>query len=154
MLLNELFNLKEAAMDIVSTEDYWQQNESSANEYVSSKTYLVRELDGVKSISRFQVFQDISGKREGPDLITKYQLDANFEPVRPNQQPDAEGFILYRSTLEIDAIKHKQDPMKILIGTNEMTLAKNNYITRRMVHNKFEFSIEKSSVFENNFIKK
>lgn len=154
MLLKELFlNLHEAELEVLSINQYWDQHETDAEEFVPSTIYLIKELDG-RSTGRYQVYVEVQGKRSGPDLISKHQLDNNFTPVRPNQKPDAEGFMLYQSAKIVEALKHSGPPIKLENGNINQIIKKGDYVVKQFDKNKFVFSIEKPSFFENSFSKK
>lgn len=154
MLLKELFlNLHEAELEVLPIEQYWDQHETEADEFIPSTIYLIKELDG-RNTGKYQVYIEAQGKRRGPDLISKYQLDNNFIPVRPNQKPDAEGFVLYQSAKIVEAVKHSGPPMKLQNGSITQVIKKNDYVVKQFDKNKFSFSIEKPSFFENSFSKK
>lgn len=151
MLLKELLNLFEAQLETITVEDYWDQHESSSKEYVSSKMYLVRDGDKPGHV---EVYQDVNGKRQGPQILTKRQLNASFNLIRPNQRADAEGLSFYQQTGTIDAVKHTGAPVKIQNGDSEVVLKKNDYVTRNFVKTAYSYSVEKSAQFENSFSKK
>lgn len=154
MLLKELFlNLHEAELEVLPIEEYWGQHEGETTECVPSTIYLVKELDG-RSTGYYQVYIEAQGKRKGPDQISKYQLDNNFTPVRPNQKPDAEGFMLYQSAKIVEAVKHSGPPIKLENGNIVQIIKKGDYVVKQFDKNKFIFSIEKPSFFENSFSKK
>lgn len=65
------------------------------------------------------------------DIIDEEDFYSMFEPVRPNQNPDSEGFITYVNTEEIEAIKYKGEKKTIKNEWGEdMFITNNDYLIR------------------------
>lgn len=65
------------------------------------------------------------------DIIDEEDFYSMFEPVRPNQQPDSEGFISYVNTEEIEAIHYKGEKKTIKNEWDEdMFITNNDYLCR------------------------
>lgn len=58
-------------------------------------------------------------------VIDEEDFYSMFEPIRSNQSPDVEGFMQYRNTEEIEAIKYKGEDQMIENEWSEKMVLKN-----------------------------
>ena len=110
MKLSEIKLLMEEPIETRAAEELWSENEGDATQYITTTIYYVRPIAGKKGM--FEVLYDEQGKRKSYGTMTKEDLDASFALMRPNQQPDAEGFMTYRSGDVYEAFKYSGDPVK------------------------------------------
>lgn len=151
MKIRELF---EEAIPIVSADSLWQENADSASQYITTNIYQVKELesDGTKV---YQVFLDKGGRRKSLGKVSQDRFDKSYTPVRGNQKPDAEGFIVYRDASEFEAFKYQGDTTKVeLSNGTSVKLMKGDYILRQTDGDEFVYSVEPSKYFDQNYTKK
>jgi len=161
MKLSEI-KLFEEPIETSSAEDLWKDNESSAAQYITTTVYYVRPIEGKKGM--FEVLYDEAGVRKTYGTMNKEDLDASFALMRPNQQPDAEGFMMYRSGDVYDAFKYNGDPIKVSLGTTPdgekapagivAKLNKGDFMLRQDNGNDFTYSVEKANYFSNAYARK
>lgn len=159
MKLTEL-KLFEGPIATITAEEAWAAGESTMAQYISATLYFVRPVTtGDKS--KFEVMFDENGRRKLYATMDKEDLDASFTPVRPNQTPDAEGFIQYRTADAYDAFKWTGDPVKVTIqnsidGGRNFTVKVNrgDWLLRQDDGSNFVYTVERDSYFNNNFIRK
>ena len=155
MKLHEI-KLFEEPIETKSAEDVWTENESSAASYITTTVYFIRQLD--PKVDKYEVTYDDAGKRKTYATMDKADLDASFTPVRPNQQPDAEGFTAYRSAEAFDAFKYNSDPLKVTLDGDSVgqtvKLNKGDYLLRQDNGNDFTYSVERANFFDNKYARK
>lgn len=154
--------LLEEPIQTKDAETLWSENEGDATQYITTTVYFVRPIAGKKGM--FEVLYDDKGKRKSYATMTKEDLDASFTPMRPNQQPDAEGFITHRSSDVYDAFKYNGDPVKVTLGASADTetplagvtvkLSKGDYLLRQDNGDEFVYTVEKANYFSNQYMKK
>lgn len=149
MKLNELFgtSLNEEEITVTAPEDVWAQNKDSSKTYISSTTYGVKKLEGGL---KFEVTTSEGNERKPFANLTKLALDQSFTPVRPNQNPDAEGYTSYRKVDEIEAFKYTADTVKL----NGVLISKGDYLIRTPKGDQFTYEVKKSKDFEASFTEK
>lgn len=160
MRLSEI-RLFEEPIETKTAEDLWSENESSSAQYITTTVYFVRPIAGKKGM--YEVLYDEEGKRKTYGTMNKEDLDASFALVRPNQQPDAEGFLTYRSGDVYDAFKYNGDPVKVQLGTPAdssssadvvVRLNKGDFMLRQTTGDEFTYTVEKANYFSNAYVKK
>lgn len=161
MKLSEI-KLFEEPIETKSAEDLWSENEQDAAQYITTTVYFVRPLEGKKGM--FEVLYDEAGKRKSYGTMNKEDLDASFALMRPNQQPDAEGFMTYRSGDVYDAFKYTGDPVKVTLNTNpegeaapagiNVKLNKGDFMLRQDNGDEFTYTVEKANYFSNAYARK
>jgi hypothetical protein len=153
MKLSEI-KLFEQPIQTVSAEDLWTQNASASAEYITTTIYYVKPAQG-KSDS-FEVMFDEDGSRKQYGVMNKSDLDAAFAPIRPNQSPDAEGYIMYRSSDIFDAFKNTGDPVLVTLDSSPETTKLNigDYLLRHATGKDFTYTVERADYFDNSYVKK
>ena len=156
MKLSEI-KLFEEPIETKSAEDLWSENEGDSAQYITTTTYFVRPISGKNGM--YEVLYDEAGKRKTYGTMNKEDLDAAFAPMRPNQQPDAEGFLTYRSGDVYDAFKYNGDPVKVTLSGEEspaqtVKLAKGDFLLRQDSGNEFTYTVEKANYFSNQYVRK
>ena len=160
MRLSEI-KLFEEPIPTRTAEELWTENESESTQYITTIVYYVKQLEK----DSFEVQFDESGKRKRYGTMNKEDLTASFTPIRPNQKPDAEGFMQYRSADVFDAFKYTGSPVKVMLSgsapaegeepTGETTkLSNGDYMLRQDTDDDFVYTIEKANFFDNGYIKK
>lgn len=153
MLLKEIKNvLNEEALNAVIASDLWAEQGADAIEYRNAATYMVRQVKD-SDPAKFEAFKekDLS-KRYG--LFTKQELGDMLQPIRPNQQPDVEGFTTYVDPGRVEAFKYTGDPLKITLGKEGgVRLNKGDYLIRTAGGNDFTYSTEPGSQFDSMMVK-
>lgn len=160
MKLSEI-KLFEEPIQTRAAEELWSENEGDASQFITPTVYFVRPIAGKKGM--FEVLFDEQGKRKTYGTMNQEDLDASFAPMRPNQQPDAEGFVTYRSGDVYDAFKYGGDPVKVSLGTSKdeeapsgvvVKLSKGDYMLRQDNGDEFTYTVEKANYFSTNYVKK
>lgn len=161
MKLSEI-KLFEEPIETKSAEGLWSENEGDSAQYITTTVYYVRPIANKKGM--FEVLYDEGGKRKSYGTMTKEDLDAAFAPMRPNQQPDAEGFLTYRSGDVYDAFKYNGDPVKVALsgsaggetppGGQTAKLSKGDFLLRQDNGDEFTYTVEKANYFGNLYVKK
>lgn len=148
MFLSEIKKLNEEALDTKKAEDLWTENEADAAEYTSNTTYLVRKMKDADP-PEYEVFSVKGSSRKAYGTFTPGELAAALTPIRPNQTPDAEGFITYLEKDKTEAIQYNGEPIKVITGpAGGARLMKGDYLIRTNNGNDFEYSTETGSNFE------
>ena len=160
MKLSEL-KLFEDQLETKTAEDLWNENEDSSAQYITTTVYFVRPSENKKGM--FEVSYDNEGKRQTYGVMNKEDLDASFALIRPNQQPDAEGYLTYRSADVYDAFKYTGDPVKVELGKPAdrssssdivVKLQKGDFMLRQAEGDNFTYTVEKANYFSNQYVKK
>jgi hypothetical protein len=161
MKLSEIKILKEEPIPIRSAEELWQENGSDGTQYITTTVYFARPVQGKRDA--YDVFYDQQGKRKKYGTMNEEDLNAAFAPLRPNQKPDAEGFLSYRSADVYDAFKYSGDPVRVTLGeeppeeaaaADTVKLNRGDYLLRQDDGKNFTYSIEKDAYFSNGYTKK
>lgn len=138
-----------------SAEELWAENSGSAAQYITTTIYFVRPVEGKKDL--FDVMYDEAGRRKKYGTLNKEDLNAAFTPVRPNQRPDAEGFLQYRSADTYDAFKYSGDPVKVMLSEEPgetVKLNRGDWLLRQDDGDNFTYTVEKAAYFDNSYTKK
>jgi hypothetical protein len=158
MKLQEL-KLFEEPIETRQAEELWDENESDSNTYITTTVYYIKPHP--KSDDRFDVFYDENGTRKLYGTLKGEDVSASFAPVRPNQKPDAEGYLTYRSGDVYDAFKYNGEPVKVVLATGKdgkagstAKLNKGDYLLRLDDGNNFTYSVEPGAKFDNSYTKK
>jgi len=160
MKLSEI-KLFEEPIETRSAEELWQENEGNSAQYITTTVYYVRPIADKKNM--FEVLYDEQGKRKTYGTMSKEDLDASFALMRPNQQPDAEGFLTYRSADVYDAFKYTGDPVKVTLGASKddespggmtVKLNKGDYMLRQDNGDEFTYTVERANYFGNQYVRK
>lgn len=149
--LNKLQTVTEESLETKSAEDLWAENADGASSYVSTAEYLVRPVKdpGQGAKTMYEVFRVIGTTRKPFGKFTSLDLADTLKPIRPNQTPDAEGFIVYTDPKKVEAFKYSGDPVKVQISDDEsIVVNKGDYLTRVVDGSHFEYSIEEAGDFE------
>lgn len=151
MKLHELKNLREEALDTIKAEDLWAENEAA--EYRSSTTYLVKQIKDVKP-TMFEVFAVNGDQRKPYGKFNSAELLKVLQPIRANQNPDAEGFTTYIDKETVEAFQYSGDPVKVMLGSpGGQRLSKGDFVIRSNDGNDFVYSIEPASTFKATLVK-
>jgi hypothetical protein len=143
MKLNELFGttLNEEDITVTAPEDVWAQNADSSKTYINNTVYGVKKLDGGM---KYEVTITSGTERKPFANLTKQALDQAFTPVRPNQNPDAEGYTQYRKVDEVEAFKYTGDTEKL----NGVLISKGDYLIKTPKGDQFAYEVKKAKDFE------
>lgn len=136
-----LIDLSEEAIEVKSPEDIWAENKDSVKTYIANTVYYVKKLDGGQ---KYEVTITDGTERKPFANLTKQALDLSFTPVRPNENPDAEGFTQYRKGGEVEAFKYTDGTIKV----NSVLLAKGDYLIRSPKGDEFVYEVKKAKDFE------
>jgi hypothetical protein len=152
--LAEIKRLFEEPIQTVAAEDLWSENSSSSAQYITTTVYLVKPVPDKSDM--FEVSFDKDGQRQVYGTMNQEDLDAAFAPIRPNQEPDAEGYLTYRSADVFDAIKYAGDPVKVTLDSGPETTKLNtgDYLLRQDGGNDFTYTVERANYFDNDYVKK
>lgn len=145
-----------------SAEELWAENGNEAAQYITTTIYYAKPVAGNKDM--FDVLYDEQGKRKKYGTMNEDDLKAAFAPLRPNQKPDAEGFMSYRSADVYDAFKYSGDPVKVALGEapveggapvgDTVKLNKGDYLLRQDDGDNFIYTVERANFFDNGYVKK
>ena len=150
-LIKELLDLRtnrlaEEAIEVQSAENIWKENKGDAKRYISNTVYFVRPAG-----EKYEVTIEKNGKREPFATLSRIDLEKSFTPMRPNQNPDAEGFIQYRDVDEVEAFPYTEDTLKLNTGA---LLRKGDYLVRKIDEDDFIYEVQKAKDFETAYTKK
>jgi hypothetical protein len=160
MKLSEI-KLFEEPIETKTAEDLWSENSGDSAQFITTTIYYVRPISEKKGM--FEVLYDEGGKRKTYGTMNADDLAASFAPMRPNQQPDAEGFSTYRSGDVFDAFKYNGDPVKVELGASKdaesaggltAKLNKGDFLLRQDNGDEFTYTVEKANYFANQYTKK
>jgi hypothetical protein len=160
MKLSEI-TLLEEPIPTRTAEELWSENEGDSAQFITTTVYYVRPIEGKKGT--FEVLYDDKGRRKTYGTMSQEDLDASFAPMRPNQQPDAEGFLTYRSGDVYDAFKYAGDPVKVALSASAdeespggltVKLSKGDFMLRQDNGDEFTYTVEKANYFSNSYVKK
>lgn len=160
MKLSEI-TLLEEPIPTRTAEELWGENEGDSAQFITTTVYYVRPIEGKKGT--FEVLYDDKGRRKTYGTMSQEDLDASFAPMRPNQQPDAEGFLTYRSGDVYDAFKYAGDPVKVSLSASAdeespggltVKLSKGDFMLRQDNGDEFTYTVEKANYFSNSYVKK
>lgn len=152
-LLQELLSLREEAIETAVAADVWQENKDSAQTFIPQSTYMVKKVENT-SPAEYEVYSDISGKRELVATMDAEELEDSYVPVRPNQKEDAEGFTIYRDAQEVEAFKYDGDTIKVDLEGSSKTLKKGDYLIRQTEDDEFTYDVQSAKDFEDAFAEK
>lgn len=161
MKLSEI-RLFEEPIPTRSAEELWSENEGESAQYITTTIYYVKPTE---KKDQFEVQYDDAGKRKRYGVLSKEDLTAAFTPIRPNQKPDAEGFVQHRSADVFDAFKYTGSPVKVVLSGDApldgeapagetVKLSNGDYMLRQDTDDEFVYTIEKANFFDNGYVKK
>ena len=137
--------VKEEALETIDAEELWSSGDAAT--YVSNAAYLVRPIKGTVP-TEYEVFSVVGDKRKMFGKFNAVELKRTLKPIRPNQTPDAEGFITYTDPAKVEAFKYDGEPAKVQIDDSVVQISKGDYVVRTVKGNNFEYHIEDSGDFE------
>lgn len=137
--------VKEEALETIDVEELWSSGDAAT--YMSNATYLVRPVKGTVP-TEYEAFSVVGDKRKMFGKFNAVELKRTLKPIRPNQTPDAEGFITYTDPTKVEAFKYDGEPAKVQIGDAAVQISKGDYVVRTVKGNNFEYHIEDSGDFE------
>lgn len=145
--LNKHFHsINEEALETKDAEELWSSG--NADTYVSTATYMVRPIKGAVP-TKFEVFSVIGDQRKPFGKFDAQELRQTLKPIRANQTPDVEGFVMYTDPTEVEAFKYDGEPIRVkLDDTQTVQLNKGDYLVRTVRGNNFEYNVEAASDFE------
>jgi hypothetical protein len=156
-LLQELLSLtplSEEAIEVREASDVWAENKDSAKTYVTKTIFQVKETEDEDGMKQYEVYSDTTGTRKLINTLSPTDFKAAYSPIRSNQEPDAEGFTLYREDAEVEAFKYEGDTIKVNIDGDKETLRKGMYVIRREEDDSFTYSVETAKYFEADYTEK
>lgn len=145
MLLKELFNLNEEAIEVRPASDVWAENKDSSKTYISNTVYFVKKKDGGE---KYDVSTEVGTSRKPFATLSKVDLDTSFTPIRAKQTPDAEGYTQYRDVDEVEAFKSTADTTKVDLEGSTGLLSKGDYLMRKAEGDNFTYEVKKAKDFE------
>lgn len=137
--------VKEEALETIDVEELWSSGDAAT--HVSNAAYLVRPIKGTVP-TEYEAFSVVGDKRKMFGKFNAVELKRTLKPLRPNQTPDAEGFITYTDPTKVEAFKYDGEPAKVQIGDAAVQISKGDYVVRTVKGNNFEYHIEDSGDFE------
>ena len=138
-------DLKEEEITSKTTEEAWSDGKSNSKTYIKVTPYYARKLDGG---SKYEVVIDDGVERKPFSTLTRQELAKAFTPLRSNQTPDAEGFLQYQASDEIEAFKYSGDPVSLEINGDVQVIKKGDYLIQKVVGTRLEYEIKSSKDFE------
>jgi hypothetical protein len=140
--------VNEEALESKNAEDLWDENSADAKSYTSTALYQVRPVKNTTP-TKYEAFSVVGETRKPYGIFTAQELKSTLKPIRPNQTPDAEGFVTYTDPLEVEAFKYSGEPVKLVLSKKQTTtLNKGDYVTRAVNGSSFEYNVEDAEDFE------
>ena len=110
----------------------FDENEDNTSSFVKKQTFDIRKAEAGEKVQVTMKGQQRTTKtaKEGDylirlhdvidqvDLIDEEEFKKDYEPIQPNAQEDAEGFITYRETGEYDAFQYTGEDVYIYTDWN------------------------------------
>jgi len=154
-LLAELLSLREEAIEVRPAEEVWKENKDDAKTFIPTVVYSVKENDDADP-KVWEVYKDADNKRKLVGKFETSEFEDLYVPVRANQNPDAEGYTLYRDNTEVEAFKYDGDTVKLELdeGGKTTTLNKGDYLIRETEDDNFVYEVQSSKYFETDFTEK
>jgi hypothetical protein len=149
-LLSELLTIREEAIAVMQPEDVWADNKDGVITYITSTIYFVKQIED-SDPKKWEVLKDVDGTRKKVGTFDTAELEDLYVPVRANQKPDAEGYILHRDNLEVQAVRYGADTVK-LDGLKKLRAG--DYLIRREGGDDFIYSVQDPKYFEQDYIEK
>jgi hypothetical protein len=150
-ILAELDLLVEQTIETREAEELWSENETEAKTYASKALYLVKKSK-TRGKATYDVFIEEGGKRTQFATLSHSELNDQFEPLRPDQTEDAEGFTKYREIGSVEAIKYPGPKVKINLSGAIEKLGKGDYLIRTDNDDEFIYSVEKARYFNKDYV--
>ena len=148
MRLSEIKNLREDALETKVADDLWDESGADSAEYVSTTEYVARPVKDSKP-TVYEVFKEIGDERKPFGKFTAGDLAKTLTPIRPNQTPDAEGFISYVDPAKVEAFQYSGEPCKLdLDGKQAVQLNRGDYVLRTVSGSSFKYTTETGANFE------
>ncbi len=148
MKLHELKSLREEALETKTAEDLWDESGADAAEYISTTEYAVRPMKDTKPTT-YEVFKTVGDSRKPYGKFDAAELAKTLTPMRPNQSPDAEGFVAYRDPAKVEAFKFTGEPCKLQLDDKQtVQLGKGDYLMRTVSGSSFKYTTEDAATFE------
>lgn len=138
-------NLKEEEITSKTAEDAWADGKGASKTYIKVTPYFAKKIDGG---AKYEVVIDDGVERKPFSKLSRQELDKAFTPLRPNQTPDAEGFIQYQATDEIEAFKYSSDPVNLELNGVSQVIKKGDYLIQKVVGSNFKYEVKTSKDFE------
>jgi hypothetical protein len=142
--LHELLNiLVEAEVTTKTAEDLW--SEGSPKTYISKIQYGIKKNDN----GSYQVTTETNDRRKIINgSVTAAYVNSNFTKLSKDASPDVEGYVLYRSSGQQEAIQHKGETTKVDVGGTKVNISSGDYLVRSVDGDKASFSVETEDAFE------
>ena len=143
--------LTEEEIEVKPASDIWQDNKDDSKTYISNAVYYAKPVKGGEKIE----VTVIDGNQRKPfSMMSPADFEGAFTQMYPNKQADAEGYLQYRTTAEVEAVKYTEDTMKVNLGDSETVLNKGDYLVRKVDGNNFTYEVHKAKAFEDNYSEK
>ncbi len=140
--------VKEESLETKQADELWSEVSGDAVDFVSTSTYMVRRVEG-STPSKYEVFRVIGTSSKPFGTFNAKELADTLKPLRPNQTPDVEGFVIYTDPSRVEAVKYQNDPVKVEITDGKaVVLNKGDYFVRTVDGSNFSYSVEPASDFE------
>lgn len=131
-----------------TAEELWADVKSDAKKYASSAKFVAKE--GPKG---FEVYTELNNQRKKYATMPQAEFEKSFERVRPSDNPDVEGFSVYRSTDTVMAAPYSGDPETVTVDGAKTTIKSGDYVTQSVVGDKTTYGVEKSAFFKSAYTK-
>lgn len=135
----------EEAIEVRPAADVWKDSKDDSKTYISNAEYFVKKIQGG---AKFEVTTVENNERKPFATLTKLALDSSFTPMRPNQIPDAEGFVQYRDVDEIEAFKYDGDTINVDLDGETVKLGKGDYLLRSSDDTDFKYEVKTAQDFD------
>jgi hypothetical protein len=146
--------LSEDKLETRTAEDLWLENEADAKAYVSKTIYLVKAIKK-HGKTQYDVYQEVGDDREHFGTMDHAALNDSFQPLRPDQTEDAEGFTKYIEVGDVEAIRYTGPKIKVDLGGPTEKLSKGDYLIRTEdIDDEITYHVEKARYFEDEYTEK
>lgn len=149
MKLNEIRNIKlhEEPVPSKNASEFWEEHKDDAKLYKSVTTYYVKNTKNGYEVHTITPNE----QKMLVKTMSKDQLMNVFSQSPPNQKPDAEGYVTYRSNKKISALKNTDDPVKIIDGDSAFILKSGDYLIQDVQGEQLKYHTMKDAEFDAEF---
>lgn len=154
MKLHHIKPLNEEKIPVRPAEELWTENEELVKTYTPTTIYLVKDVE-VDGDTQHQVFTEKGDRKVEYGTLSTADLEAGFTPLRSGDRADAEGYVKYRESGDVEAVKYAGETVKVeLDASSKEKLEKGDYLIRSSDDEDFTYHVEKAKDFDQEYVEK